>query len=197
VINKGNTPATYQWFADLINKHKVAPTSEVPAGTYLTAFNEGQLGMYISGAWWGIDYIPPVVKTSFAWADVVMPEINGHIGCKLELDALSITADSPNSPAAWAFISTVTNTRAETIWTAAATPSRTSVLNSAAYKRLPYAGTVQEMVKHATFTPFTKAGAAIDTACTTALSPMWLGQETAAKATANAASALKQALSQA
>ena len=50
--------------------------------------------------------------------------------------------------------------------------------------KLPYAETVQEMVKHASYTPFTKAGAAIDTACATALSPMWLGHQTAATATA-------------
>ena len=39
------------------------------------------------------------------------------------------------------------------------------------------------MLKYSTFTPFTKAGAAVDTACTTALDPMWLGKKTAAAAT--------------
>ena len=33
VIDKSPTPETYQYFADLINKYKVAPSSEVPAGT--------------------------------------------------------------------------------------------------------------------------------------------------------------------
>jgi hypothetical protein len=50
------------------------------------------------------------------------------------------------------------------------------------------------MLKYSTFTPFTKAGAAVDTACTTALDPMWLGKQTAATATSNAASALTKAL---
>ena len=62
VIDKSPTPEIYQYFADLTNKHKVAPSSEVPAENYITNFGNGALGMYISGAWWGIDYIAPVVK---------------------------------------------------------------------------------------------------------------------------------------
>jgi ABC-type glycerol-3-phosphate transport system substrate-binding protein len=194
VIDKAPTPQVYQWFADLINVHKVAPTSEVPAGTYLTNFGNGQVGMYISGAWWGIDYMDPVVRGKFAWADVVMPEVNGHVGCKLELDAVSIYAGSKDPQAAWDFISTVTNRRGEQIWTAAATPTRLSILRSKGYRSLPFAATVQEMVRHSTYTPFTKAGSAVDNACTAALSPMWLGQQKATVATKSAAAALATAL---
>ena len=197
VIDKSPTPETYQYFADLINKYKVAPSSEVPAGTYLTNFGNGSLGMYISGAWWGIDYIAPLVKGSFPWADAIMPSINGHLGCKLEIGQVAVSSDTKDPDAAWAFVSAYTSTKANQIWMAAATPARLSVLRSAAYRQLPFAATVQEMVKYARFTPFTKAGAAVDTACETALSPMWLGHQTAATATASAAAALQKALASA
>ena len=197
VIDKSPTPETYQYFADLINKYKVAPSSEVPAGTYLTNFGNGSLGMYISGAWWGIDYIAPLVKGSFPWADAIMPSINGHLGCKLEIGQVAVSSDTKDPDAAWAFVSAYTSTKANQIWMAAATPARLSVLHSPAYRVLPFAATVQEMVKYARFTPFTKAGAAVDTACETALSPMWLGHQTAATATASAAAALQKALASA
>ena len=197
VIDKSPTPETYQYFADLINKYKVAPSSEVPAGTYLTNFGNGSLGMYISGAWWGIDYIAPLVKGSFPWADAIMPSINGHLGCKLEIGQVAVSSDTKDPDAAWAFVSAYTSTKANRIWMAAATPARLSVLHSPAYRVLPFAATVQEMVKYARFTPFTKAGAAVDTACETALSPMWLGHQTAATATASAAAALQKALASA
>lgn len=194
VIDKSPTPEVYQYLADLINKYKVAPSSEVPAGTYLTDFGNGNLGMYISGAWWGIDYIEPLVKNSFPWADALMPTINGHLGCKLEIGQVAVSRTTHYPDAAWAFVSAYTSKKANQIWMAAATPARLSVLHSSAYRNLPFASTVQEMVKHATFTPFTKVGSAVDTACETALSPMWLGHQSATTATANAAAALRKVL---
>ena len=50
------------------------------------------------------------------------------------------------------------------------------------------------MVDKSTFTPFTTAGSAIDTAASAALDPMWAGDKTAAEATADAAAAIAEAI---
>ena len=50
------------------------------------------------------------------------------------------------------------------------------------------------MVDASTFTPFTTAGSAIDTAASAALDPLWAGDPTAEEATADAAQAIAEAL---
>jgi len=82
----------------------------------------------------------------------------------------------------------------EQIWKEIGTPARLSVLHSAVYEKLPFSSVIQTMLKHSTFTPPTKIGAGVDTACITALGPLWLGQQTAVEATKNADAALKTAL---
>lgn len=193
LIDKGTAPRTLQFLADMI-KEGTSPSPDVASGSYVNFFQTNQLGMYISGSWWG-KYMPPVIKNSFQWGAVRMPSFWGSVGSKYELDSLSISKDSKNPEAAWAFVKTVTDRRGQTLWTLAATPTRSSVLNSAAFRKDKVVPAVVEMIKYATFTPFTKVGQAVDTASITELSSMWLGKETAAKATKDAAAALRKALS--
>jgi ABC-type glycerol-3-phosphate transport system substrate-binding protein len=92
-------------------------------------------------------------------------------------------------------VQAVTDQKGLGIWIAAATPTRTSVLKSKAFladkNTVP---AVLEMIDHSTFTPFTKAGAAVDTAAIQALAPLWLGKQSAAAATKSAASRISAAL---
>jgi ABC-type glycerol-3-phosphate transport system substrate-binding protein len=191
-IDKGTSPKTLQFLADMI-KENSSPSPEVSSGSYVNFFQTQQLGMYLSGSWWG-KYMPPVIKDSFQWGAVRMPSFWGKIGSKYELDSLSIAKDAKNPEAAWAFVKTVTDRKGQTLWTLAATPTRTSVLNSATFRKDKVVPAVVEMIKYSTFTPFTKVGQAVDTACITALAPMWLGQKTAAQATKDAATALRKAV---
>jgi ABC-type glycerol-3-phosphate transport system substrate-binding protein len=193
IIDRGSSPRTLQFLADMI-KEGTSPSPDVASGSYVNFFQTNQLGMYISGSWWG-KYMPPVIKNSFQWGAVRMPSFWGKVGSKYELDSLSISKDSKNPEAAWAFIKTVTDPRGQTLWTLAATPTRNSVLNSATFRKDKVVPAVVEMIRYSTFTPFTKVGQAVDTASITELAPMWLGQETAAKATRDAAAALRKALS--
>jgi ABC-type glycerol-3-phosphate transport system substrate-binding protein len=192
VIDKGSSPKTLQFLADMIDENS-SPSPEVASGSYVNFFQTQQLGMYVSGSWWG-KYMPPVIKDSFQWGAVRMPSFWGTIGSKYELDSLSIAKDSKNPEAAWAFVKTITDRKGQTLWTLAATPTRNSVLNSAAFRKDKVVPAVVEMIKYSTFTPFTKVGQAVDTASITALAPMWLGQKTAAEATKSAASALRKAI---
>jgi ABC-type glycerol-3-phosphate transport system substrate-binding protein len=192
LIDKGTTPRTLQFLADMI-KEGTAPSPDVASGSYVNFFQTNQLGMYLSGSWWG-KYMPPVIKSQFKWAAVPMPSFWGTVGSKYELDSLSIARDSKNPEAAWAFVKTVTDRRGQTLWTLAATPTRNSVLNSPAFRKDKVVPAVVEMIGHSTFTPFTKVGQAVDTASITELASMWLGKESAAKATKDAAAALRKAL---
>jgi ABC-type glycerol-3-phosphate transport system substrate-binding protein len=192
VIDKGSSPKTLQFLADMI-KADSSPSPEVASGSYVNFFQTQQLGMYVSGSWWG-KYMPPVIKDTFKWGAVRMPTFWGQIGSKYELDSLSISKDSKNPEAAWAFVNTVTDPKGQALWTLAATPTRKSVLNSPAFRRDKVVPAVVEMIQHSRFTPFTEVGQAVDTACITALAPMWLGQKTAAAATSDAAAALRKAI---
>jgi multiple sugar transport system substrate-binding protein len=192
VIDKGTSPKTLQFLADMI-KENSSPSPEVASGSYVNFFQTQQLGMYISGSWWG-KYMPPVIKDSFKWGAVRMPSFWGSIGSKYELDSLSIAKDSKNPEAAWAFVKTVTDRTGQSLWTLAATPTRISVLNSPTFRKDKVVPAVVEMIKYSSFTPFTKVGQAVDTASITSLAPMWLGQKTAAEATKNAAAALQKAI---
>jgi multiple sugar transport system substrate-binding protein len=190
LIDAGTAPKTLQTLADLV-KAKVAPSPNVGSGTYFNVFSKGELGMYISGCWWG-KYMP---KVPFGWKAAPLPSFSGKLGTKYELDSVAISKASKNPDAAWAFVQAVTDRKGEGIWIAAATPTRSSVLASKAFladkNSVP---AVLEMIKHSTFTPFTKAGAAIDTAAIQALAPLWLGNQTAAQATKAAASRISSAL---
>lgn len=189
-IAKAPNPKTLQFLADMVNKDKTAPAPNVPSGNWLQYFTQGQLGMYLSGAWWA-KYMP---KVPFNWDTAPLPKFWGHLGCKLENDALSISSETKNPEAAWAFVRTVTDPKALEIWSAIGTPSRKSALKSKAFLSNPHVKGVVKMLDYATFTPFTKAGAAIDTDAMTALDPMWLGKQTAAAATASAAAAISKTL---
>lgn len=192
LIDKGTAPRTLQFLADMIEEG-TSPSPDVASGSYVNFFQTNQLGMYISGSWWG-KYMPPVIKNNFQWGAVRMPSFWGKVGSKYELDSLSIAKDSKNPEAAWEFIKTVTDRRGQTLWTLAATPTRNSVLNSKAFRKDKVVPAVVEMIGHSTFTPFTKVGQAVDTASITELAPMWLGKESAAKATKDTAAALRKAL---
>jgi len=191
-IDKGTSPKTLQFLADMIESH-ASPSPDVASGSYVNFFQTQQLGMYVSGSWWG-KYMPPVIKDSFKWGAVPMPSFWNHVGSKYELDSLSIAKDSKNPEAAWAFVKTVTDRKGQALWTLAATPTRISVLSSPAFRKDPVVPAVVEMIAHSEFTPFTKVGQAVDTTSITSLAPMWLGQKTAAAATADAAAGLRKAL---
>jgi maltose-binding protein MalE len=191
-IDQGPNNRTYEFLQGLV-KDGLAPNPVVASGTFLQYFSSDQLGMYLSGSWWPF-YMP---KVKFDWQTAPLPSLWGALGTKVEMDALSISAKAKDVDAAWAFVKTVTDAKGLELWTKAATPARKSVLSSPAVAGNPKNAAVAEMLKHGTFTPFTKAGANIDTAATTALSPMWLGKKSAADATSAAASAIKKALANA
>jgi fructooligosaccharide transport system substrate-binding protein len=190
VVEDQPTPKTLQFFSDLVNKDKSAPDPNVPSGNWLQYFTQQQLGMYLSGSWWA-KYMP---KVPFAWDSAPLPTVFGHLGSKIEMDALSISAQTKNPEAAWAFVRTVTDPKGLELWVLVATPARTSTQKTKAFLSNPHVKATVLMLKHSTFTPFTKVGAAVDNACITAFDPMWLGKETAAAACGNAAKALTKAI---
>ena len=88
----------------------------------------------------------------------------------------------------------MTDTEGLRIWSSVGTPTRRSSLAEAGYDEIMWRKDSLAMVDASTFTPFTTAGSAIDTAATAALDPMWAGDATAEEATADAAQAIAEAL---
>ena len=189
VIDRQPAPRALQFLADMIDEG-LSPSPEVGGGTYLQFFQNKQLGMYLSGAWWA-KYMP---KVDFAWTAAPLPRFFGGIGTKLEIDSLSISRGSKNPEAAWAMVKTLTDRRGEELWTAIATPTRRSVLGSRVFRSNPHVPAVVEMLKYSHVTPFTKAGAAVDTAAISAFAPLWLGKKSAAEATKDAAAKIRKAI---
>ncbi len=193
-IDQGASPQMLGVFAQLVADKK-APSPVVGGGANLEPFKNGQVGMYIMGPWWGpaLEATPP----AFKWNVTGLPAFNGQTSCKLEIDSLSISAASKNPEAAWAFVKTVTDTEGLRIWSKAGTPTRKSSLEAAGYSDIVWRKDSLTMVDKSTFSPFSTAGAAVDTAATAALDPMWAGQKTAEEATADAAAKIGEAIASA
>jgi multiple sugar transport system substrate-binding protein len=192
VIDRPRSRSALQFIADF-SVNKQAPNPNVIGGTAFQLFANQQLATFISGSWWA-KYLPPVVQGKFPWNACGLPSVNGHLGCKLEIDSLSISRQTKNPEAAWAFVRTVTDTKGLEIWSAIATPTRKSALASRVFLSNPYVRPVLDMVSVSEFTPFTTKGSAIDTAAISALSPMWDGKKTAAQATKDAKVKIQEAL---
>ncbi len=191
VIDHGASPEMLGLLAGLVADQK-APSPVVAGGANLEPFRNGDVGMYIMGPWWGpaLEATPP----EFAWNVTGLPSFNGVTACKLEIDSLAISSATENPDAAWAFVKTVTDTEGLRIWSAVGTPTRRTALAEAGYESIVWRKDSLTMVDKSTFTPFTVAGAAVDTAAMAALDPMWEGSATAEEATADAAEQIGELL---
>lgn len=189
-INTGASPTQLQFFADLVKSGK-APSPVVGGGAQLEAFKTGQAGMYLMGPWW---YGALEGQTKFTYSVTGLPSFNGVRAGKIEVGSLSIASASQNPEAAWAFVKTVTDTKGQNIWSAVATPTRKSSLQESGFFDTPWKKDVMAMVEAGTWTPFTTAGAGIDTAAAGALDPMWAGEQSAQQATDEAAKKIAEVL---
>lgn len=190
-IDQGASPEMLAYFAKLVEDGK-APNPVVAGGTHLEAFRNQEAGMYLMGPWW---YGALEGTVDFDYDVTALPTFNGVRAGKLELGSLSISSQSSNPEAAWAFVKTVTDTQGLEIWSAVATPTRRSALDVAGFNDDQWKQDVVAMVEAGTWTPFTTAGFAVDTAASAALDRLWAGQATAEEATADAASRISDALS--
>lgn len=189
-IDQGASPKMLGFFSSLVQDGK-APSPLVAGGTHLEAFRNQESGMYLMGPWW---YGALSGTVDFDYDVTALPTFNGVSAGKLELGSLSISSQSENPEAAWAFVKTVTDTKGLEIWSAVATPTRRSALELAGFDDEQWKKDVVSMVEAGTWTPFTTAGAAVDTAAAAALDPMWAGEATAAEATADAAQRINDVL---
>lgn len=189
-IDEGASPEMLGYFAKLIEDGK-SPNPVVAGGTHLEAFRNQESGMYLMGPWW---YGALEGTVDFDYDVTALPTFNGVRAGKLELGSLSISSQSQNQEAAWAFVKTVTDTRGLEIWSAVATPTRRSALEAAGFNDEQWKKDAVSMVEAGTWTPFTTAGAAVDTAASAGLDLLWAGEATAEEATADAASRIADAL---
>lgn len=189
-IHQGASPEMYDFFDKLIQEGK-SPNPVVAGGTHLEAFRNQEAAMYLMGPWW---YGALEGEVDFDYDVTGLPSFNGVRAGKLELGSLSIASESRNPEAAWAFVKTVTDTKGLEIWSAVATPTRRSALEAAGFNEVQWKKDVVSMVEAGTWTPFTSAGSAVDTAAMAGLDPLWAGDATAQEATANAAEKLAAAL---
>jgi multiple sugar transport system substrate-binding protein len=189
-IDQGASPEMLGYFAKLIQDGK-SPSPVVAGGTHLEAFRNQQTGMYLMGPWW---YGALAGTVDFDYDVTALPSFNGVRAGKLELGSLSISSQSKNPEAAWAFAKTVTDTRGLEIWSAVATPTRRSALEVAGFNDVQWKKDAVAMVEAGTWTPFTTQGFAVDSAAGAALDLLWAGEATAEEATADAATRITEAL---
>ncbi|MBA3735635.1 MAG: extracellular solute-binding protein [Actinobacteria bacterium] len=192
VIDRPRSASALQYMADFVNK-KHAPSPNVIGGTAYQLFANQRLATFISGSWWAF-YLPDTIKNKFPWSACGVPRVHGHEGVKLEIDAISISKQTKNPEAAWAFVKTVTDHKGLEIWGKIATPARKSVLTSKEFLSNPYVEPLLDMLDVAEFTPFTTKGSAVDTAAISGLSKMWDGKQSAAQATKLAKKKIEKAL---
>ncbi len=189
-IDQGASPQMLGYFAQLIADGK-SPNPVVAGGTHLEAFRNQQTGMYLMGPWW---YGALAGTVDFDYDVTALPSFNGVRAGKLELGSLSLSSQSKNPEAAWAFAKTVTDTRGLEIWSQVATPTRRSALEAAGFNDEQWKKDAVAMVEAGTWTPFTTKGFAVDTAAAAALDLLWAGETTAEEATADAATRIAEAL---
>jgi len=105
-----NDPATiqgYQWLADLINVHKVAPSAGSLAGQSIgEMFLNGQIGMYVSGKWDVQVLRDTMAELGIETAFDVAPFPTGPAGRMTRTSgaAYAIPKDAENPEGAWELI---------------------------------------------------------------------------------------------
>ncbi len=96
--DEGRTAADYY-----VNLAQYAPPDYLNSNSYdgRTAFIEGQVGMYIAGAWFAGTLSSEAPQIDGKWTTAPLPD--GPAGCKTTIagDSLVMMADTENSDAAW------------------------------------------------------------------------------------------------
>lgn len=100
-IDSPEAVAALQWFADLINVHKVAPTPGTAA-----SFLAGQLAIDEIGPW-SLASLGQQIGTSFEWDVAAFPAGPKARAARYAQEILYLWVDSPKKDAAWEFMAFV------------------------------------------------------------------------------------------
>jgi multiple sugar transport system substrate-binding protein len=119
-----------------INLVKYSPPDYLNSNSYdgRVAFANGQVGMYMAGAWFAGTLDDEFPKIHDKWAAAPLP--NGKAGCKTTIagDSLAIFAKSDKQDAAWKWVEFLSKKENMAEWTYGSTgtllPPRTSMLES-------------------------------------------------------------------
>jgi len=95
-INSPEAIEALQWFADLINVHRVAPSPAIP-------FQSGNLGIDEFGPW-QISAFQASIGDSFVWDAAAFPAGPAGRAARYAQEIMYLSKNSPNKDAAWAFM---------------------------------------------------------------------------------------------
>jgi len=142
-----------QWVSDLINKHHVAPTAEESAEVgALKLFEQGKIGMYISGSW-AAELQFAKDKISFDYDVAPLPR------AKKRATFIAILSRSKHKKEAWELVKWMTGPEYQrrAAMDSQIIPSRRSVAESGAYlkqtKPPKHRGVFLDMIKYGRPTP--------------------------------------------
>ncbi len=137
-----------------VNLAKYSPPDYLNSNSYdgRVAFANGQVGMYMAGAWFAGTLNDEYPKISRKWAAAPLP--NGKAGCKTTIagDALVVFGHSDKQDAAWKWIEFLSSKTEMANWTfkseGTLLPPRTSLLESPdLLKEKPVLATFADLMK--------------------------------------------------
>ncbi len=173
-LNKPESIQAIQFYSDLRNKYRVAPTrSQAGSATMAQLFMRGKLAMHLSGRWFMPIYSREI---KFNWGIARFPtgKAGSVVGCDSSGWAISSSTTCPNE--AWRFVKFMSSKSSIEKFTASEliTPARVDVKDPEKF--------FTEVIKYSIPTPVTGSYQRLVDILDNALESVWAGSITAEKA---------------
>lgn len=180
-VDEAPAIAGFQYAADLVNVHGVAPNAAEMAGRPTTQlFQDGICRMYMLGGWYIANFVNDI--KGFEYKTVGAPIGPGGKTSKLEISGYAITKDTKDPQLAWEFIKYITGPEGQRTWSEVGMPTRNANLTEF-IATSPYAEWYKpfiEVLPNVQHTPFFSKSAEIAQALASGQDPIFLGQVDAA-----------------
>lgn len=187
-VDSKETIETVQWFADLVTKHKIAPTPDTgkTLGGSTQLFLNGKLALMDNGRWPQTDF----KKKEDLEFGLIIPAMNAATKKRISIlhtSAFCINPATKNQEAAWKFAKYIGGPEGNKQFGLAgwAVPAYPAVIKELGWESDPLEKVWIDTIQYATVTPCfmrTTAWDQADTELANALESIWLGQATAEEA---------------
>lgn len=176
-LGKTESIEALQFYSDLRNKYKVAPTkSQAGSATMAQLFMQGKLAMHLSGRWF-----MPIYKREikFNWAITKFPAGKAESVVGTDSSGWAISKDSKHTDEAWRFVKFISSKKSIEKFTQSnlITPARKDVNDPEKI--------FTEVIKYSIPTPVTPNYQRIMDKVENNLEPLWTGKTSAQKAVDN------------
>jgi len=170
-----------QWFADLINVHRVSPPDAYSTNWFFT----GRIGIEEIGSW-AISSYSKGINEAFQWQIAPWPKGPAGGGPRYATEVMSINAKSAQIDAAWEFVKYVGSNRGQTVMVQVqgAIPSRKDTAVSTWIKLDPKLNLSLFLDASSTIIrrPYLPQAGPVDNVLNAEFGPVWRGERTAQEA---------------